>query len=237
MRLTAYCRGLVDAGFKEERKQIAARRDDELKRVEDNYRKAFAAAEAHRDEKLRKINEVYAERMVEVQTTPAARHARGHRRARPPPGRAAQSRSRPACRSSTRSTRRSRSSWRRATKPPGATMADRWREGMKAAAAELDAINREVDGYCPAWNDAAWADRSLPRVVPPVVRFGTVPLELAALAARDPGRRPLDGGRAGVVHLPRLAGVSRRRQPVDRDARRGPRGGAGGAPGVDVPLA
>ena len=58
--LTAHCRGLVDAAFKEERKKIAARRDDELKRIEETYRKAFAAAEAHRDEKLRKINEVYA---------------------------------------------------------------------------------------------------------------------------------------------------------------------------------
>ncbi len=67
--LTAHCRGLVDAAFKDERKKIAARRDDELKRVEENYRKAFAAAEAQRDEKLRKINEVYAKRMVEVQTT------------------------------------------------------------------------------------------------------------------------------------------------------------------------
>ena len=46
MRLTAHCRGLVDAAFKEERKRIAARRDDDLKRAEENYRKAFAAAEA-----------------------------------------------------------------------------------------------------------------------------------------------------------------------------------------------
>ena len=48
---------------------MTARRDEELKRAEQNYRKAFVAAEAHRDERLRKINEVYAERMVEVQTT------------------------------------------------------------------------------------------------------------------------------------------------------------------------
>ena len=36
-------------------------------------------------------------------------------------------------------------------------MADRWRDGMARAAAELDAINREVDGYCPAWDDPAWS--------------------------------------------------------------------------------
>ena len=33
--LTAHCRGLVDAAFKEERKKIAVRRDEELKRVEE----------------------------------------------------------------------------------------------------------------------------------------------------------------------------------------------------------
>ena len=79
-------------------------------------------------------------------------------------------------------------------------MADRWREGMKAAAAELDAINREVDGYCPDWNDGAWAERPLPRVVPPVVRFGTVPLELAALPRGIPAdARLMEGVPASFV--------------------------------------
>ena len=89
MRLTAHCRGLVDAAFKEERKRIAARRDDELKRAEENYRKAFAAAEAQRDEKLRKINEVYAKRMVEVQTTQQRDMREAIDAARSPSGRAA----------------------------------------------------------------------------------------------------------------------------------------------------
>ncbi len=60
---------------------------------------------------------------------------------------------------------------------------------MKAAAAALDEINHEVDGYCPAWTGADWSQRGLPQVVPPVIRFGTVPLELAALPrgiAADP---------------------------------------------------
>ena len=45
--LTAHCRGLVDAAFKEERKKIAARRDEELKRVDENYKKAFAVGRGH----------------------------------------------------------------------------------------------------------------------------------------------------------------------------------------------
>ena len=39
------CRVKVAAEFKEERKKIAARREEDLKRAEDSYRKAFAAAE------------------------------------------------------------------------------------------------------------------------------------------------------------------------------------------------
>ena len=38
------------------------RREEDLKKVEANYAKAFRAAEAQRDERLRKINEVYATR-------------------------------------------------------------------------------------------------------------------------------------------------------------------------------
>ena len=58
-------------------------------------------------------------------------------------------------------------------------LADRWHAGMASAAAELDAINHEVAGYCPPWDDPAWPGRALPRVVPPVIRFGTFPVELA----------------------------------------------------------
>jgi len=62
-------------------------------------------------------------------------------------------------------------------------MADQWREGITAAAAQLDAINRR-------WMAIArsGATRRGPtarcRRRPPVVRAGTVALELAALAGR-----------------------------------------------------
>ncbi len=159
--LTAFCRVKVAAGFKEERKRIAARRDEDLKRAEDNYRKAFAAAEAQRDEKLRKINEDYADRMVEVQTTAAARDARGHRCPRPPHGRAARPGPRPGYPKLDEKYKalkeRSGDAIRRRR---GVRWPTSWREGMKPAAAELDAINREVDAYCPTWNEPGWADRA-----------------------------------------------------------------------------
>ena len=180
MRSTAYCRGLVDAAFKEERKRIAIRREDELKQAEDKYRKAFASAEAQRDERLRKINEVYAERMVEVQTAQQRDMREAlqvhDRRLDELRGQVQTSLPRLDEKYQVLKERLAEThdkAWR--------TMADRWRDGITAAAAELDAISHEVDGYCPEWNDASWTDRALPRVVPPVVRSGTVALELAAL--------------------------------------------------------
>jgi len=178
--LTAHCRGLVDAHLKEERKRVTLRRDDELRRADDSFRWAFAAAESLRDEKLRKINEVYAERMVEVQTT-QQRDLRGaideHDR-RLAELRVQVETSLPKLDARYKALKeelaaRYETAWRAA--------ADRWREGIKSAAQELDAINGEVDLYCPAWHDPVWAERPLPRVVSPVVRFGTIPLELAAL--------------------------------------------------------
>ena len=43
--LTAHCRVKVAAELKEERKKIAAKREEDLMRAENNYRKTFAAAE------------------------------------------------------------------------------------------------------------------------------------------------------------------------------------------------
>ena len=67
--LTAYARGIVDDRLKAARQQLSARREEDLKRNDANHKRLLAAAEAQRDERLRKINEVYATRMVDVQTT------------------------------------------------------------------------------------------------------------------------------------------------------------------------
>jgi DNA segregation ATPase FtsK/SpoIIIE, S-DNA-T family len=178
--LTAYCRSGIDAVFKEERKKIAARREEDLKRVEETYRKAFATAEAHRDEKLRKINEVYASRMVEVQTTQQRdmREALDQHDRRLAELRTQVETSVPKLE---RDYKSQKERFAKGHETAWSEMTDHWRDGMKRVAAELDAINREVDEYCPDWSSGAWAERALPRVVPPVVRFGTIPLELSAL--------------------------------------------------------
>ncbi len=178
--LTAFCRVQVAAQLKEERKRIVARRDDDLKRVEETYRRAFASAETQRDERLRKINEVYAQRNVEVQTT-QQRDLReaidGHDR-RMAELKTMSDTGYPKLDEKYKALKeriktRFETDWN--------ALSERWREGMKQASAELDAINQEVDSYCPEWDDPSWQTRSLPRVVPPVIRFGKIPLELASL--------------------------------------------------------
>src|SRR5262249_52874922 len=61
------------------------------------------------------------------------------------------------------------------------SLSKRWREGMNQAATELSAVNREVDAFCPDWSDPSWQSRALPTVVPPVIRIGKTPLDLASL--------------------------------------------------------
>jgi S-DNA-T family DNA segregation ATPase FtsK/SpoIIIE len=178
--LTTHCRGLVDARLKEERKRITLRRDEELRQAEENFRRAFAHAETVRDEKLRKINEVYAQTMVDVQTKQQRdmREALDAHDRRIAELKAQRETSFPKLEEKYTAFKaqikeRYETGWN--------ALADRWKAGMARAADELDAIHREMAGYCPAWDDPIWSGRSLPRVVPPLIRFGTVPVQLASL--------------------------------------------------------
>ncbi len=178
--LTVYCRTLVDNRLKGEKRRLTTRREDDLKRADDNYRVAFVTAEAKRDEKLRKINEVYAERMVEIQTAQQRdmRDAIDVHDRRMAEIRTYSESAFPKLEGKYKALKE-----RIATSYSSAwqEMASRWRDGMVQAASLLEGIQREVDLYCPAWNAPEWSERGLPKVVPPAVRFGTVPIELAAL--------------------------------------------------------
>jgi energy-coupling factor transporter ATP-binding protein EcfA2 len=186
--LNAYCRARVNAQHQDVRRRVSERRDLEFKRTEEAHRKAVSDGEAQRDERLRKINEVYAERMVEVQTTQQRdlRKAIEDHDRRLADLKAQSETGFPRLESQYQELKeriraRYESDW--------CVLADRWREGMNHAIAELASINREVDGYCPAWDDPVWGQRAFPRVVPPVIRFAAVPLDLAALPqgiSRDP---------------------------------------------------
>jgi S-DNA-T family DNA segregation ATPase FtsK/SpoIIIE len=191
--LTAYARGIVDDRLKEARQRLAAVRDEDLKRNEANYKRLFAAAESQRDERLRKINEIYATRMVDVQTTQQRdlREAiEAHDRNMAEFQAQAQAKFQKldekyrALKGQIAS--RYETSWR--------SMAETWRGGMRAAASEIEAVRREAAGYCPAWDDPAWTTRSLPRLLPPVLRFGEIPLDLAGLPdGVSPDARLMEG--------------------------------------------
>ena len=65
---------------------------------------------------------------------------------------------------------------------------------MRIAATEIEAVRREAASYCPAWDDPAWTTRSLPRLLPPVLRFGEIPLDLATLPGGvSPDARLMEG--------------------------------------------
>ena len=83
-------------------------------------------------------------------------------------------------------------------------MADGWREGMQHAGAELDAVNLEVNGYYPPWDAPAWSQRQLPQVVPPVIRFGAVPVDLAVLPHGIPTDPRLMEGVPASFNFPAL---------------------------------
>ena len=181
-----------------------------------------------RDERLRKINEVYAQRMVEIQTTQQARPARGRSRRTTAAW--------PSCRPSTRPASqkldekyrglkekiraRHETAWNATGRPAGA-------RGWRGSRPTLDAVGREVDALRPA--------------------LGRPGLGRPPAPARHPAGGPLRRGparprrscRGGVsadprlmegiptaLHVPRPAALPRPRQPADRGPARGPRGGA-----------
>lgn len=163
--LNAYCRNRVNAQHQEVRRRLSERRDLELKRAEEAHRKSVAEGESQRDERLRKINEVYAERMVEVQTTQQRdlRKALEDHDRRIADLKAETDTGFPRLETQYKDLKerilgRYESDWR--------AMADRWREGMDHAIAELAAINREVNGYCPALDNPVWGRRNFPAWCP-----------------------------------------------------------------------
>ena len=91
------------------------------------------------------------------------------------------------------------------------SMAETWREGMRRAAAEVEAVRREAAGYCPRLGRPGLGDRGRSRaLVPPVLRFGEIPLDLGHAAGRRLARRPADGGHP---HAVRRSPPSRRSPP------------------------
>ncbi len=178
--LAAYARGQVEGRYREAKKRITEQREIELRKAQEAYRKTIKAGELHRDERLRKINEVYAEQMVEVQTKQqkGIRAALDEHERRTAEIRTLAETSLPRIDAEYRALKSAikadfASEWQDTRK--------RWRNGMAAAAADLEAVADESRGYASAWDDPIWANRELPRRVPPVIRFGEITLDLEAI--------------------------------------------------------
>ena len=201
--LTAYCRAQAEARYAEERKRLAARHEEDLKRAKESHVRAIATGETERDERLRKINEIYAQRMVEVQTTQAREMSE-----------AVESHDRRMAEIQAQSERNLvkldeqykslKEQVRTRYETKWTALADRWRDGMERVSAELAAVQRTVDEIGPTWDDPAWPDRPLPRLVPPVIRLGTVALDLAALPRGVSSDPRLMEGIAREFELPAL---------------------------------
>ncbi|MDB5353035.1 MAG: eccC5 [Planctomycetota bacterium] len=191
--LTLFCRSQADDRLKQTNQKETVRRDEELKRVKEVHARTIAAGEAARDEKIRKISEGFSVRMVEIQTNQQremrdAIDAHDRRMAELPVQSATSFSKLDEQYHSIKEQIKTRyeTGW--------GTLSARWREGIQRVSGELDQIHREVDGINPDWDDAAWNDRPAPRVVPPVVRFGTVRVDLAALTGGiSPDPRLMEG--------------------------------------------
>ncbi|MGC8640807.1 MAG: FtsK/SpoIIIE domain-containing protein, partial [Isosphaeraceae bacterium] len=201
--LNAYCKSLADARYSEERKRLAKRNEEELKRAKEAHEGAIATGEATRDEHLRRINEDYARQMVEVQTRQANEMnaaVRDHeRRMAEIPAESERNLAKLEHEYKT-----FKEQVRTRYEKKWTALAERWSEGMKHVTAELAEVARGVDQLGPAWDNAAWTDWELPRQVPPVIRFGTISLALEALPQGVSADARLNEGIARRFDLPAL---------------------------------
>src|SRR5208337_2746929 len=178
--LTAYCRAQAEARYAEERKRLAARHEEDVKLAKESHVRAIDSGETKRDERIRQINEIYAQRMVDIQTTRASAMSaavESHRQ-RMSEIQTQSERSLVKLDEQYKSLKeqvrvRSETKW--------TALAARWREGMQRVSSELSAVQRSVAEIGPTWDDSSWPDRPLPRQVPPVIRMGTAAVKLAAL--------------------------------------------------------
>ncbi|HMF35776.1 MAG TPA: FtsK/SpoIIIE domain-containing protein, partial [Isosphaeraceae bacterium] len=178
--LTAYCRAQAEARYAEERKRLAARHEEDVKLAKESHVRAIDNGETKRDERIRQINEIYAQRMVDIQTTQASEMSaavESHRQ-RMSEIQTQSERSLVKLDEQYKSLKeqvrvRSETTW--------TALAARWREGMQRVSSELSAVQRSGAEIGPTWDDSSWPDRPLPRQVPPVIRMGTAAVKLAAL--------------------------------------------------------
>ena len=189
--MMGHFRTLAAERLKADRAHNALRRDNDLQQVKLSEAKSIASAETLRDDRLRQINEVFAQRMAATQ----AKHQLEMREAldfyeqRQVEVRAAYE---AAVQALDAKVAMLRSKLETQHEAAWNEMAKRWRSGIETVVATLERVVREVDGFGPPWDSPAWANRPLPRLVPPVLRLGEIRVALEDLPqgiAADPRLR------------------------------------------------
>ena len=173
-------RAAADEQVRADKQKNAAARDETLGKAKQKQAQAIAASEANRDERLRVINEVYANRRVEAQTK-LAREMREavdlhDRRVREIP-----TQHEAAVRKLDERYQALKERIRAHHQSGWEAMATPWRRGMAEARATLDRVVEEVDAYAPRWDEPSWADRTPPTAVPPLLRIGETRVGLREL--------------------------------------------------------
>jgi S-DNA-T family DNA segregation ATPase FtsK/SpoIIIE len=173
-------RTLAAERLKADRAHAALRRDNDLQQVKLAEAKTIADGEMMRDDRLRRINEVFAQRMVEIQTKQQmdmreaiAAYERRQVDVRTTYETNAQKLDEKFADLKKKIKAQHEASW--------SELANRWRNGIDDVVSTLEGVRSEVDSFGPSWSDPAWDDRPFPRNIPPVLRLGDVRIELDRL--------------------------------------------------------
>jgi DNA segregation ATPase FtsK/SpoIIIE, S-DNA-T family len=203
--LAAHCMALADERLKEQRFTVTQRRDDAVQKAKEKHTKTITAGESLRDEQLRRINEIYGQQMVDIQTKQQVdlREAIEFNIRRADEIRTQNVANTQKLDEKYRTLKekirtRQETSWN--------TLANRWREGMLKAVATVEEINRQVDQLGPKWDDPGWHDRPLSSELPPVLRLGEIRLDLNQLPGGVPADPRLKEGIPTAFTFPVLRG-------------------------------
>ncbi|AMV39411.1 FtsK/SpoIIIE domain-containing protein [Planctomyces sp. SH-PL62] len=201
--LADHAKARIDGRFQESLRTLDARREKDLEQAKEAHTLTIAQGEADRDERLRQINEVYARKLRENSEERDARareavetHARkiADLKAKSEAGAIQLEEGHRTIKAQALAVFESD---RRAT-------AARWRAAVSEAAAVLDDVARRAEGFGLSWDADDWADRALPREIPPAIRFGTVALDLGSLPGGLPADPKLMEGLPDFFQLPAL---------------------------------
>ncbi len=185
--LVGEARAAVDESLKAERLRVAGVRDEALAKAKQKQIKAIAEGEADRDDRLRKINEIFAQRKVETQTR-LAREMREAVDAHDKVMAELPVQHEAAVRKLDEKYRTLKEKIRAHHESGWKALSARWHDGMAKVQAVADDVAREVAAYAPRWDDPSWADRPPASAVPPMLRIGETRVDLETL----PGGMPTD---------------------------------------------